>query len=147
MSTTPTVSLPQQSATQMVREVTPPPVVRGTERALASPQQSGTVSGTERMTPQQGTISNTAAQPTAAAQSSAPLDRRTVEEAVQKVQKTVAAFNSALQFQIDEDTEKLVIKIVDTNTKEVIKQIPPQEVLDIAKALDKLQGLLVREKA
>lgn len=75
------------------------------------------------------------------------LERRTVEEATRKVQKAVSALNSSLQFQIDDETEKLVIKIVDTNTQEVIKQIPPQVVLEIAKALDKLQGLLVREKA
>jgi flagellar protein FlaG len=75
------------------------------------------------------------------------LDRRTVEEATAKVQKAVAAMNSSLQFQVDKETDKLVIKVVDTTTKEVIKQIPPQEILEIAKALDKLQGLLVREKA
>jgi len=70
-----------------------------------------------------------------------------VEEATAKVQKAVTAMNSSLQFQVDKETDKLVIKVVDTTTKEVIKQIPPQEILEIAKALDKLQGLLVREKA
>ncbi|MBW7657089.1 flagellar protein FlaG [Hydrogenophilus thermoluteolus] len=145
MSTTPTVSLPQQSATQIVRDVTPPPAVRATETER-NLQQNRATSGTERPTPPQE-ATNAATQQATAPQPNAPLDERTVEDAVRKVQKTVSALNSALQFQIDKDTEKLVIKIVDTNTKEVIKQIPPQEILEIAKALDKLQGLLVREKA
>jgi len=37
--------------------------------------------------------------------------------------------------------------VVDMATKDVIRQIPTPEVLAIAKALDKLQGLLVKDKA
>lgn len=145
MSNTPIVSLPQQSATQMVRDVTPPPTVRPSETETI-PRQSKQIRGTENQPPQNESQS-AGVQQAPERLSNAPLDQRAVEEAVQKVQKTVSALNSALQFQIDKDTDKLVIKIVDTNTKEVIKQIPPQEILEIAKALDKLQGLLVREKA
>ncbi len=149
MSTTPIVSLPQNSTTQLTREVTPPPATRTVERGVPGKEQER--AGVERA----GAGAQTAApanpvRSTPTDQSpadTASMDRRMIEEATKKVQRTVSALNSALQFQIDQDTEKLVIKIIDTNTKEVIKQIPPQEILDIAKALDKLQGLLVREKA
>jgi len=40
-----------------------------------------------------------------------------------------------------------VVKVVDLETKEVIRQIPSPEVLEIAKAVDQLQGLLIRQKA
>jgi flagellar protein FlaG len=54
---------------------------------------------------------------------------------------------SDIQFSIDEDTDTTVVKIVDRNTQEVIRQIPSEEMLEIAKALDRLQGLLIRQKA
>ena len=50
-------------------------------------------------------------------------------------------------FSIDDDTGKTVVKIVDSTTQEVIKQIPSEEILSIAKALDKLKGLFIEQKA
>ena len=40
-----------------------------------------------------------------------------------------------------------VVKITDRNTQEVIRQIPPEEVLRLNRELDKLQGLLLRGQA
>jgi len=40
-----------------------------------------------------------------------------------------------------------VVRVLDDATKEVIRQIPSEEALEIAKALDKLQGVLLRQEA
>ncbi|MFD2272939.1 flagellar protein FlaG [Undibacterium arcticum] len=39
-----------------------------------------------------------------------------------------------------------MVKVVDQRTQEVIRQMPSPEALEIAKALDKMQGLLIRQK-
>lgn len=70
-----------------------------------------------------------------------------VRNAVEKVKEFVSPVTSDIQFSIDEDTDATVVKIIDRSTKEVIRQIPSQEMLEIAKALDRLQGLLIRQKA
>ncbi|GAB3265698.1 hypothetical protein GCM10027296_42890 [Chitinimonas naiadis] len=70
-----------------------------------------------------------------------------VQESVKKLNETIATFNRSLQFSIDEDTRLNIVKVVDVNSKEIIRQIPSQEVVDIAKAIDKLQGLLLSDKA
>lgn len=70
-----------------------------------------------------------------------------VKESVEKINKTVQAMAHNLQFTVDEATQMNVVKVVDVETKDVIRQIPSEEVLAIAKALDKLQGLLFKEKA
>lgn len=70
-----------------------------------------------------------------------------VKESVEKLNKTVQAMGRNLQFTVDESTQMNVVKVVDVETKDVIRQIPTEEVLAIAKALDKLQGLLFKEKA
>ena len=55
--------------------------------------------------------------------------------------------NSQLKIETDEDTGIQVVKIVDSETKEVIRQLPPDVVLKIAKYIDEVTGLLFNEKA
>lgn len=74
-------------------------------------------------------------------------DSAQVKQAVKSINETVQAFTRDLEFTVDEDTKKTLVKVVDVNTNEVIRQIPSEEVLAIAKALDKLQGLIIRQKA
>lgn len=71
----------------------------------------------------------------------------TLKHATEKINHTIRMMNSNLQFTVDDDTGMDVVKVVDIESKEVIRQFPSEEVLAIAKALDQLQGLLVREKA
>ena len=70
-----------------------------------------------------------------------------LESSVAKIQQFVSATTSDVQFSIDKDSGSTVVKVIDRNTKEVIRQIPSQEMLDMAKALDRLQGLLLKNQA
>lgn len=73
--------------------------------------------------------------------------KQQVEAAVKAVKEFIQPMAGNLEFQMDEETDQLVIKIVDSSSGELIRQIPSEEMLEIAKALDRLQGLLVRQKA
>ena len=68
-------------------------------------------------------------------------------QAVKQIQDVIKQTAQSLQFSIDKDSGSTVVKVVDTESKKVIRQIPSEEVLAIAKALDKLQGLLVKQQA
>ncbi len=72
-----------------------------------------------------------------------------VEYAVKKINDTIKMLNQGigLEFGIDEDSNIRLVKLIDTQSKEILRQFPSEEVINIAKALDKLQGLLVRDKA
>lgn len=70
-----------------------------------------------------------------------------VEQAVEAVQKAVAPVARDLQFSIDKETGKTIISVVDAVTHEVIRQIPGEEILAIAKAIDRMQGLLINREA
>lgn len=73
--------------------------------------------------------------------------RKQVEKAVDEVQRFVETMNNSLQFSIDDDSGRTVVKVVDKQTDEVLRQIPSEEMLDIARALGKLKGLLVEQTA
>ena len=67
-----------------------------------------------------------------------------IKKAVEDLNKRM--YNSEAQFGIHEETNRVTIKIVDKDTKEVIKELPPEKTLDmIAKAWE-LAGIMVDEK-
>lgn len=70
-----------------------------------------------------------------------------VIEAVQDINKTLQLLAPNLEFSVDNDSQRTIVKVVDQQTQEVIRQMPSAEALEIAKALDRVQGLLIRQKA
>lgn len=81
-----------------------------------------------------------------AAAKSQEADDRDVKAAISKIEKFIAPATRDITFSVDSDTGINLIKIIDRSSNQVIRQIPTEEVLNIARALDNLQGLLVREK-
>ncbi len=70
-----------------------------------------------------------------------------VNQAVQNINKSLRSLNQNLEFSVDSDSKRTVVKVVDQSTKEVIRQIPSEETLEIAKALDTVKGLLIKQQA
>ena len=70
-----------------------------------------------------------------------------VESAVSKISDFVQNFQRDLQFSVDKDSDRLVVKVVDCETQEVIRQIPSEEMLRIARSLDSSESLILREQA
>lgn len=68
-------------------------------------------------------------------------------KAVKDINNTIQALSQNLEFTVDTDSERVVVKIVDQQTKEVLRQIPTEEALEISKSLDRLQGLLIKQQA
>lgn len=70
-----------------------------------------------------------------------------VGQALQSINKALQTLSPNLEFSIDTESNRTIVRVMDQSTNEVIRQMPTQEALEISKALDKLQGLLVRQKA
>lgn len=70
-----------------------------------------------------------------------------IQQAVDQIQSFTDNVAKNLKFSIDEDTGKTVVKILDSQTQEVIRQFPTEEAISIARSLDKVQGLLFSDKA
>lgn len=71
-----------------------------------------------------------------------------VREAADKINKVLRTLvSSSLEFSVDQDSGQTIVRVVDVETKDVIRQIPNEEALAIAKSLGKLQGLLIQQKA
>lgn len=67
-------------------------------------------------------------------------DAQNVADVMNKVSEL---YNSQLNFEVFEDTKQLYVQIVDRNTKEVIKQIPPKEMLELSAKIKEMVGLIL----
>ena len=70
-----------------------------------------------------------------------------VTQAVSQLNKSSQAKSQGLEFSIDQDSKRTVVKVIDQTTKEVLRQIPSPEALEIAKSLDSTKGLLIKQTA
>lgn len=68
-----------------------------------------------------------------------------VRESVKDINEIVDKVKEGLSFQIHEDTEKMMVKVVDLNTDEVIKELPPEEMLDLQARIHEMIGILIDE--
>ena len=69
--------------------------------------------------------------------------RARVAEAVEMTNIAIDSVpNNRLRFQIQEDTSTCIVQVVDNDTDEIIRQIPPEELLAIKENLDSFRGVL-----
>ena len=68
-----------------------------------------------------------------------------IKKAVEKLNKSMISHSEAV-FGIHEATNRITIKIVDKDTKEVIKELPPEKTLDMIAKVWEMAGILVDEK-
>lgn len=76
-----------------------------------------------------------------------PADRAALARTVTQLQDHVQAVHRELRFRVDETTGQVVVRVVEADSGRLIRQIPDQNVLDLAAFLDSISGLLLRERA
>ena len=65
-----------------------------------------------------------------------------VEENVSRLNEIVQSIQRDLQFSVDDVSGKMVVKVLDTKTQEVIRQIPTEQVLALSENIENLKGIL-----
>jgi len=73
-------------------------------------------------------------------------DDSALQEAVTKANAVIRQVDSHIQISIDRDLNRPVVKVVDSQSGQLIRQIPAEEMLEIAKHLSQVEGLLFKER-
>lgn len=73
-------------------------------------------------------------------------DSEAVQEIVDGLNQVLKAADKRLQFLVHDTTGRIYVKVIDKQTDEVIKEIPPEKILDLVGRIQELVGLLVDEK-
>jgi len=71
--------------------------------------------------------------------------REELEEIREAVNDALKDMNIGLDFQEHEETEELVVKVMNREKDELIRQIPPEAMLEVAKRMEEMSGLLIEE--
>lgn len=66
--------------------------------------------------------------------------------AVAHLNRYIASAVSSIEFSVDDDSGKTVVKVVDSETRKVLRQIPNAEALSLSKSLDRVEGLIIKQK-
>ena len=73
-------------------------------------------------------------------------ESRRLKSAVDHANTTMKQAKTKCEFSYHEETKRVSIKVIDEDTKEVIKEIPPEETLEMIAKMWELAGILVDEK-
>ena len=74
----------------------------------------------------------------------AQVDAEALQQAVKEIAASMNLMQKGLAFNIDEDSGVQVVKVIDEQTGDLIRQIPNEEALEIAKKLSEVAGLLMK---
>ena len=72
--------------------------------------------------------------------------RESLEKAVKETNQMIFKDDRRFEFKIHEGTKRIMVKLIDNETDEVIKEIPPEKILDLVASIWDLVGILVDER-
>lgn len=78
-------------------------------------------------------------------------EKKKVEEeqiisAIEKANKEFMIYDRKFEFSIHEKTKAIMVKVIDAKNDEIIREIPPEKILDMVAKLWELAGIMVDEK-
>jgi flagellar protein FlaG len=83
------------------------------------------------------------AEPVRQAPAAPPVEVHKIESVTKQIDSFLRSMNKSLQFRLDESTGRMIVSICDSETGEVIRQVPGEEALRIAQSLEsRLSGML-----
>lgn len=74
------------------------------------------------------------------------VNKAELQAAVKKLNEMVSPLATSVEFTLDEESGKTVVKVIDMETRNVLRQIPNEEALAFSRNLDRLQGLILRQQ-
>jgi len=70
-----------------------------------------------------------------------------VDKVLENFNNIVKIFDVRLEFSIHEETDRIMVTVKNIETNEVVREIPPKKVLDLAAKIMEMVGILIDEKA
>ncbi len=74
------------------------------------------------------------------------IQEKLIIEAIEQANQKVLGPNKEFEFSIHKKTKQIMVKVLDSSTKEVLREIPPEKVLDAVAHMCELAGIFVDEK-
>lgn len=73
--------------------------------------------------------------------------KSSIDTALEQLNQSLQAWATGMRFDMDPDSQRLVISLVDNETGEIIRTVPSEAVLQMAKMITHFQGNSINTKA
>ncbi len=138
-SSTPVTPVPSASATSSVQSATTP--------AAKSSRPSAPAARASSPAARNSSPDVSAPQDDPSSEQSPNVTREFANQLAKNLSKVVSAVTPSVTFAVDDQSDRMVIRVLDRSTHELIRQIPSEEMLQLARSLDDMRGLLVNKTA
>ncbi len=106
------------------------------------------IRGVTGFDPTVANLTNTRALPNSAVPQPDPQPQKhQVEKTISELQTISSAFDRRLEYTVNRDLNRVIVKVIDTKTDKVIRELPPKELQDLYKRIREAIGLLFDKKA
>lgn len=85
--------------------------------------------------------------PAPAATPKPPPSAEATQRAARMINEFLKSSSAGIEFSVDDQTDRIIVRVIDAETRQLIRQIPSEEALAIAQSLDRLTGLLLAQNA
>lgn len=75
-----------------------------------------------------------------------PLSEKVVIDAIEKANRAISGANRRFEFSIHEGTKQIMVKVINSDTNEVVREIPNEKILDMVARMWEMSGILVDER-
>ncbi|MDH3712547.1 MAG: flagellar protein FlaG [Gammaproteobacteria bacterium] len=76
-----------------------------------------------------------------------PAEMAELEQAVENLNQTLQDIKRELRFSVDDDTGRTIVKVINADTDEVVRQIPSEQLLNTVRHMEQQAGLLLDTEA
>lgn len=73
-------------------------------------------------------------------------DEKQLIDAIEKTNKAIEGSTCSFEYSIHEQTKQIMVKVIDNETKEVIREFPPEKILDMVAKMWEVAGIMVDER-
>lgn len=117
----------------------PPPAIGPAAALATAPPGADTAASSPAAAPP--------ASASAAAPAPQPLSSAVAQQVASQINDFLKTTSSSVEFSVAGDSNKVIVRIVDTQTNQLIRQIPSEQMLAISQALDQMRGVLFNQTA
>lgn len=75
-----------------------------------------------------------------------PISDKVVIDAIEKANRAISGANRRFEFSIHEKTKEIMVKVIDSDTNQVVREIPPEKILDMVAKMWEMSGIMVDER-
>ena len=75
-----------------------------------------------------------------------PISDKVVIDAIEKANRAISGANRRFEFSIHEKTKQIMVKVINSDTNELVREIPPEKILDMVARMWEMSGILVDER-